>query len=75
MYPKSTFNEEIFSNVLTYAKKHAGADYSEGLEVVITTTFKDVKNLPKLRYPKKIDGIEQPIPLEEHVGKWVIKIF
>lgn len=73
MDPKTSFDEENFDNILLYAREHAGGDYSKGLEVVITTAFSDIRNLPKLRYPKKVEGVSQPVPLKEYVGKWVKK--
>jgi hypothetical protein len=73
MDPSISFDEDNFDNILIYAKEHAGANYSEKLQVVLKTVFKDVRNLPKLRYPKKIGNINQPIPLKEYIGKWVIK--
>ena len=73
MESSTKFDEPNFNNIITYAKLHAGVDYNTSLEVVLKSAFSDVRNLPKLRYPKKIKGIIQPVPLNEYVGKWVSK--
>ena len=67
------FDESNFNNILIYAKTFAGIDYSKSLEVVINAAFSDLRNLPKLSYPKKVGGTIQPVPLKEYVGKWVDK--
>jgi hypothetical protein len=68
-----TFDEENFDNVYTYARGFAGNAYSDALEVVLTTALSDKRNLPSLRYPKKINGVEQEIPLKDYIKKWVSK--
>ncbi|CAM4181877.1 SinI family restriction endonuclease [Zobellia nedashkovskayae] len=60
------FDEKDFTKVLSYAKEFAGASYDNSLEVVISTAFKDVRNLPKLGYPKKGKSV---VPLREYVHK------
>lgn len=73
MIEGTVFDEPDFKNILNYCKEFAGEDYSEGIETVIKIAFSDLRNLPKLRYPKKIDGKVQPIPLKEYVFKWTEK--
>lgn len=54
---------------------HASSRYDKALHVVAQNAFSDIRNLPKLRYPKKVKGVTQPIPLQEYVGKWVETYF
>lgn len=70
MEPNTAFDEN-FDNVLHYAKEYAGEHYSPGLEIVLTTAFSDVRNLPKLKFPKKDGEVFLPVPLKEYVPKLV----
>lgn len=70
MDPKTVFDEN-FDNVLAYAKAYAKKEYSIGLENVLKNAFADLRNLPKLSYPKKVDNIVQPVPLKAYVEKLI----
>ncbi len=72
---KYLFDEKDFSNVPKYIAMHAKHRANKALYVVANNAFSDIRNLPKLRYPKKIKGVTQPIPLQEYVGKWVETYF
>jgi hypothetical protein len=64
--------DEPFDNVLTYAKAHSNK-YNLALEIVLNNAFSDKRNLPNLGFPKKINNIIQPIPLNEYVEKLIDK--
>ena len=66
MVDGTNFDEPNFNNVEAYAKELAGTRYNESLKVVILTAFSDVRNLPKLGYPKKGKNV---VPLREYVHK------
>lgn len=68
----ATFDENL-DNLLEYAQEIAGDDYTDSMGIVITVAFSDLRNLPALRYPKKVMGVDQPIPLKEYLAKWIDK--
>jgi hypothetical protein len=65
---KDTQNLRSYSvpDALSFARRFAGHDYSEQLEVVLTVAMGDKRNLPSLRIIKPI------IPLDEYIEKWVL---
>ncbi|RED26932.1 SinI restriction endonuclease [Flavobacterium cutihirudinis] len=66
------FDEPIDSDIaIKYAKEYCKESYSGDLEIVLKCAFNDIRNLPKLRYPKKIDKVEQPVPLKEYLHKFI----
>ncbi|WP_289659372.1 hypothetical protein [Flavobacterium panacagri] len=70
---ETKFTESFnLDNIITYAKEHCKETYNSDLEIVLKCAFSDVRNLPKLGYPKK-NKEEQPIPLKEYVIKLVEK--
>ncbi|MFN3967749.1 SinI family restriction endonuclease [Flavobacterium sp.] len=64
--------DENFDKVLEYAEAYA-PNYDESLKVVLTCAFADLRNLPKLGYPKKVNDVIQPIPLKDYVEKFIDK--
>ena len=74
MNVETKFTEPFnLDNIINYAKEHCKETYSSDLEIVLRCAFSDVRNLPKLGYPKKINKVEQPIPLKEYVNKFIDK--
>ncbi|MCK8142479.1 SinI family restriction endonuclease [Flavobacterium sp. I-SCBP12n] len=57
--------------IITYAKAHCRENYSQDLETLLKCAFSDIRNLPKLAYPKKIDKVEQQVPLKDYVIKFI----
>lgn len=66
------FNEHPdFDVIKNYAIEYCKESYSKDLETVLKCAFSDIRNLPKLGYPKKIDKVEQPVPLKAYVTKFI----
>lgn len=73
----ATFDED-FDRVLAYARPYAVNKYhiyDTGLKVVLQNAFSDLRNLPKLGYPKKEEEVSLPVPLKTYVEKYIDRYF
>ena len=64
---KETTNFDDFSvkKAISLAKTFAKDAYTKELGVVLSVAFRDIRNLPALKFNQN-----EPIPLKEYVKKW-----
>ena len=67
---KETTNFDDFSvkKAISLAKTFAKDAYTKELGVVLSVAFRDIRNLPALKFNQN-----EPIPLKEYVKKWVAR--
>jgi hypothetical protein len=65
---KDTCKFDAFDSELAiqYAKDLSGKEFTNEMAIVISIAFRDLRNLPSLRFPDK-----DTIPLKEYMSKWV----